>query len=196
MESPERMDHLRAPTAINRSIPKKSPVASLQRDHGLDAALPARSGNGAFTLVETVLAVAIVAFALVAILGLVGLAVQGTKDSDVATRVAMVNRRVVSDLQSRTFAAVTGSFAAKSTQTSYYDLYGTPYTDSFGNPRSPVPGTSGTYFECDVTNATPSSPAPVLSSTNNAALLRIVIRWPYPQLTGSDVSVSSIANYQ
>jgi len=219
MEFPRLMDRMCVQSSTNQAVQIHLPdslvrpgpeIAPAEAECHQGTRQPYTRCIGGFTLVEVVIAVAIVAFALAAILGLVGLAVQGTRDADLSTRIALIDRRVVSDLQSRSFVAVTGSFVAitgtslhvqsgtilGSTLTSYYDLYGTPYTDCFGNPKNPVPTTTGTYFRCDVIYATGTSPAPVLSSTNNAALLQVVIRYPYPALTGSNVSVTSIANYQ
>jgi uncharacterized protein (TIGR02598 family) len=158
------------------------------------------SRGAGFTLVEVVLAIAIIAFALTAILGLVGLAVQGTKDADLYARLALINRRVVSEFQSQPFLVVTGSFAVHPTNTSYYDLYGTPLTDCYGNPIAA--NTNAKYFQCDVTNSKLVSPAPILSGTDNtaliqnAAMMQVKIRWPWPQLTGTDTTVTSIVNYR
>lgn len=164
-------------------------AANLGKLQVLACARPHAKGSG-FTLVEVVVAVGIIAFALTAIIGLTGLAVQGTKDADLYGRLASINRRIAADFQGSAYLAVSGSFAAVGANTtSYYDYYGTPLTDCYGNPISANKGNK--YFQCTVTNATPATGYP-----GTAKLLRVQIRWPYPQLTGTDTSIISVINWR
>ncbi|HEY5741927.1 MAG TPA: hypothetical protein VIS99_05240, partial [Terrimicrobiaceae bacterium] len=53
-----------------------------------------------FSLVEAALSLAIVSFALVAIMGLLPVALQTSKESNRETRATMIARRIVDELQS------------------------------------------------------------------------------------------------
>jgi uncharacterized protein (TIGR02598 family) len=137
----------------------------------------------AFTLVEVVIAVGLVAFVLTAILGLAAMAANETKNADLKARFAWITERVTSEYQSQRFSIALGSVPTNAPATSYWDYSGTPTN------------ITGAYFQCDVTRATPS-PASTNFTTNNFALLQVSIRWPHPQLTSSNVSVISLFNYQ
>ena len=143
----------------------------------LNAPLFERAG---FTLVEVVIAVGLVAFVLTAILGLAVTATKETKNADLKARLAWITKRVTSEFQSQRFSAVLGNLPA----TKYWDYSGMPVTN-----------TADAYFRCDVSNATPP-PASANFTTNNFALLQLSIRWPYPNLTSTNVSLISLFNYQ
>ena len=134
----------------------------------------------AFTLVEVVIAVGLVAFVLTAILGLAAMAANETKNADLKARLAWITESVTSEHQSQRFSAVLGSLP----KTNYWDFSGMPVTN-----------TADAYFRCDVSNVTPS-PASTKFTINNFALLQVSIRWPNPQLTSTNVCVISLFNYQ
>jgi uncharacterized protein (TIGR02598 family) len=134
----------------------------------------------AFTLVEVVIAVGLVAFVLTAILGLVVIAVNETKNADLKARLAWITESVTSEYQAQRFSAVLGSLP----QTNYWDYSGMRLTNE-----------TGAYFTCAVSNVTPV-PASTNFTTNNLAVLQVSIRWPHPQLTSTNVSLISIFNYQ
>jgi uncharacterized protein (TIGR02598 family) len=141
-------------------------------------------GWNAFTLVEVVIAVGLVAFVLTAILGLAAMAANETKNADLKARLAWITERVTSEYQSQRFSVALGSVPTNAPATSYWDYSGMLVTNN-----------ADAYFRCDVSNVTPS-PASTNFTTNNFALFQVSIRWPNPQLTSSSVSVISLFNYQ
>ena len=136
-------------------------------------------GRAAFTLVEVVIAVGLVAFVLTAILGLLVIATNETKNADLKARLAWITERVTSEYRSQRFSAVLASLPA----TNYWDYSGMPVTN-----------TADAYFRCEISNVTP--PPVGNFTTNNFALLQANIRWPYPDLTSTNVSLVSLFNYQ
>ena len=134
----------------------------------------------AFTLVEVVIAVGLVAFVLTAILGLATMAANETKNGDLKARLAWITESVTSECQSQRFATVLESMP----KTNYWDYSGTPVTNI-----------QDAYFVCALSKVTPS-PMPTNFTTNNFALLQVSIRWPNPQLTSTNVSLISLFNYQ
>lgn len=133
-----------------------------------------------FTLIEVVIAVGLVAFVLTAILGLVAMAVNETKNADLKARLAWITEGVTSESQSQRFSTMLASLP----KTNYWDYSGTRLTND-----------TGAYFSCVVLNVTPPPASPNFT-TNNIALLQLLIRWPYPQSTLTNVSVISVFNYQ
>ena len=95
----------------------------------------------AFSLVEVVIAVGLVAFVLTAILGLAAMAANETKNADLKARLAWITESVTSEHQSQRFSAVLGSLP----KTNYWDYSGMVVTDI-----------ADAFFRCDVSNVTPS----------------------------------------
>jgi uncharacterized protein (TIGR02598 family) len=138
--------------------------------------------SAAFTLIEVVIAVGLVAFVLTAILGLVAIAANETKNADLKARLTWITEQVTSEYQSQRF-----SNALANVPTNFaWDYDGMPVATN-----SPT-----TYFVCDITNVTPTSPTNANFPTNYIALLQVRTRWPNPQLTSTNVSVISLFNYQ
>jgi uncharacterized protein (TIGR02598 family) len=136
--------------------------------------------SAAFTLVEVVIAVGLVAFVMTAILGLAMMAVNETKNADLKARLAWIIESVTSECQSQQFPTVLASMP----MTNYWDYSGMP-----------VANTADAYFRCHVSNVTPPPAYPNLT-TNNFALLQISIRWPNARPTSTNDSLISIFNYQ
>jgi uncharacterized protein (TIGR02598 family) len=142
--------------------------------------LPGLRSSGAFTLIEVVIAVGLVAFVLTAILGLVAIAANETKNADLKARLAWITEQVTSEYQSQRFS----NALARVPTNSALDYEGMPV----------LTNSATAYFICDVSNVTPSnSPS---YPTNYIALLQVRTRWPSPQLTSTNVSVISLFNYQ
>ncbi|MGB8353721.1 MAG: prepilin-type N-terminal cleavage/methylation domain-containing protein [Chthoniobacteraceae bacterium] len=158
--------------------------------------------RGGFTLIEVVLAVGIIAFALTAVFGLMGLAVQGTKDADVYARLGDINKRLVSSFQSQPFATVTNRVTTNVIATSYYDYYGNPLTDCYGATNAA--NTNAPFFRCDVSNVTPATNSVnatnynLLQYSTNSAVLQIKTTWPYVSSSSTpsnnDYNVFSVLN--
>ncbi len=151
---------------------------------GAERPVVRRSGAVAFTLVEVVIAVGLVAFVLTAILGLVAIAANETKNADLKARLTWITEQVTSEYQSQRFSNSLANVPA----TKYWDYSGisTNLADA--------------YFVCDVSNVTPTSPPSADYPTNYMALLQVRIRWPYSQpptnFASTNVSVISLFNYQ
>jgi uncharacterized protein (TIGR02598 family) len=138
--------------------------------------------SAAFTLVEVVIAVGLVAFVLTAILGLVAIAANETKNADLKAHLAWITEQVTSQYQSQRFSAA---------------LTNVPTNFAWDYSGMPVPTNSpSAYFVCDVLNVTPTNATIPSYPTNYIALLQIRTRWPNPQLTSTNVSVISLFNYQ
>ena len=127
--------------------------------------LAGRPWGAAFTLVEVVIAVGLVAFVLTAILGLAAMAANETKNADLKARLAWITESVTSEYQSQRFSAVLGSLP----KTNYWDLFG-----DAGYRISTDAYFSLSRIQCDA--------APRISRQTICALLQVSIRWPYPQL--------------
>jgi uncharacterized protein (TIGR02598 family) len=160
---------IRATASISRFAGSRRPLARVER----------AGGPNAFTLVEVVIAVGLVAFVLTAILGLATMAANETKNADLKARLAWITESVTSECQSQQFSTVMESMP----KSNYWDYSGTPVTN--------IPDA---YFRCDVSNVTP--PPASTNLTTNFALLQVSIRWPNPQLTSTNVSLISVFNYR
>ena len=122
------------------------------------------------------------AFVLTAILGLVAIAANETKNADLKARLTWITEQVTSEYQSQRF-----SNALANVPTNFaWDYDG----------MSVATNSATTYFVCDITNVTPTNPANANFPTNYIALLQVRTRWPSPQLTSTNVSVISLFNYQ
>ena len=98
----------------------------------------------AFTLIEVVIAVGLVAFVLTAILGLVAIAANETKNADLKARLAWITEQVTSEYQSQRFSNALASLPTNWT----LDYEGMPVATN--SPSA--------YFVCDVSNVTPTNP--------------------------------------
>ena len=135
-----------------------------------------RTRPNSFTLVEVVVAIAVIAFVLISILGLMTYTSQLVQQADTYSRLTHVTSQVLTRLNSQSYSASTNT-ATKGT--SYY------FTAE-GLPTN----AAGGYYECMVTNANPS-PA-VLA---NMMQIQVFIRWPKPQFTSTNVVITSTVKY-
>jgi uncharacterized protein (TIGR02598 family) len=148
--------------------------------------LLALRSSAAFTLIEVVIAVGLVAFVLTAILGLVAIAANETKNADLKARLAWITEQMTSEYQSQRFSSVLPIVPTNGPSTNgpgvfYWDYSGMRLTNA-----------DGAYFICSVWNVTPTNS----TYSTNIALLQVNARWPAPQLTSTNVSVISLFNYQ
>ena len=144
----------------------------MKRCHG-----PARpSGLSSFTLVEVTFAIAVIAFVLISILGLMAYASQLVQQADTYSRLAAVVGQVSAQFDSQPY---TVSTSAVTGNTSYY------FT-SEGLPTN----SAGAFYQCTVANA----------DTNNWLLtnvmqIQVSVYWPYPKPTNTNVIITSTLNY-
>lgn len=167
--------------------PREGYLVSMKQEYDSDPRGQRHFAGRGFTLIEVLLAVGIIAFCLTAVIGLVGLAINGTRDADVSVRLAGVNRRVVSDIQRQPFSTINGALSSSQTVKSYYDQRGNPLTDLYGTNLTATKGEK--YFECEIRNVTPAT-----GYSSNARILGIQIRWPYPNYAETNSSIASVLN--
>ena len=130
-----------------------------------------------------VIAVGLVAFVLTAILGLVAIAANETKNADLKARLAWITEQVTSEYQSQRFSnAVWQVFPPIC-----LGITGMPVTDEFSG---------SVYFRWRRFQRDADESDERELSDNYIALLQVRTRWPSPQLTSTNVSVISLFNYQ
>lgn len=124
-----------------------------------------RQYHGAgFSLVEVAIAMGIISFALVALLGLLSVGVRAGKDSHDDTMAAEISRVAFSEWKSGTNNFSMGD----STMTNYY---------TYDAKRLSGAGSSA-YFECLILNTTHSINLPGLTNGANVRRIRLELSWP------------------
>lgn len=137
---------------------------------------PQRSALNSFTLIEVVIAIAIIAFVLVSMLGLMTYASQLGRQADTYSRLSNVMGQVLAQFNSQPYSISTN---CATTNAVYYFTYEGLPTNS-----------SGAYYQCSVTNAD----LPPWSLTNMMQI-QVSVRWPKPQFTSTNIVITSAANY-
>lgn len=132
--------------------------------------------GGGFTLVEVVIAIAVISFGLISVLGLMTYAAQLVQQADTYSRLSHVSGQVLTRMNSQPFSVSTN---AAVTGTLYY----------FTSEGLPTNSASG-YYECGVTNADLS-----IRTLTNMMQIQVNIRWPKPQFTTTNTIITSIVNY-
>ncbi len=147
-------------------------MCDMKRCHG-----PARpSGLSSFTLVEVTFAIAVIAFVLISILGLMAYASQLVQQADTYSRLAVVVGQVSAQFDSQPYSVSTN---CATTNASYY------FT-SEGLPTN----SAAAFYQCSVANAD----TPAWTSTN-VMQIQVTIRWPSPKFTNTNVIITSTLNY-
>lgn len=135
-------------------------------------------GLDGFALIEVVIAIAVAAFILVSLLGLMGYASQVVQRSDKYARLTLVANQMLASLGSEAVPTATKKYLG---QTNYFTYEGLP-TNS-----------AGAYFQCDVAGASGLAPYPDLTP------VQIIILWPKTGGTSpfanTNSIVTSIFNY-
>jgi Tfp pilus assembly protein PilV len=129
-----------------------------------------------FTLVEVVFTIALIAFVLVSILGLMTYASQLVQQADNYSRLSSVTGQVLAQFDSQPFSLSTNCAA---TNAAYYFTYEGLPTNS-----------TGAYYQCTVTNADLST-----WTLTNVMQIQVTICWPKPQFTYTNVIITSALNY-
>lgn len=139
-----------------------------------------RTGLGSFTLVEVMIAIAVIAFGLVSILGLMAYALQLVQQTDNYSRLSNVSGQVLAQFNSQPYSVSTN--CATTNAVYYYTFEGLP-TNS-----------AGAYYQCNVTNADLAT-----WTLTNVMQIQVSIRWP--KLPGTapfpntNVIITSTLNY-
>jgi uncharacterized protein (TIGR02598 family) len=129
-----------------------------------------------FTLVEVVIAIAVISFALISILGLMTYTSQVLQQSDTYSRLSNVAEQVVAKYDSQPFSLSTN--CALTNAAYYYTYEGLP-TNS-----------AGAFYQANVTNADSSG-----WTLTNVMQIQLTIRWPKPQFVNTNVIITSSLNY-
>jgi Tfp pilus assembly protein PilV len=140
------------------------------------AVLPAARRRNSFTLVEVVIAIAVIAFSLISILGLMTYTSQILQQADTYSRLSNVAGQVLAQYDSQPFSVSTS--CALTNAAYYYTYEGLP-TNS-----------TGAFYQANVTNANPS-----VWTVTNVMQIQLTIRWPKPQFVNTNVIITSSFNY-
>jgi uncharacterized protein (TIGR02598 family) len=143
---------------------------------GLETSMRRRTELNSFTLVEVVIAIAIISFVLISILGLMAFASQQVKQADTYARLSNVSGQILARLESQSYAAT--SAAANTNAVYYFTFDGLP-TNS-----------TSAYYQCNITNYPPTA-----SNVTNLMIIQLSIRYPTPQFTSTNLITTSILNY-
>lgn len=127
------------------------------------------------TLIEVTIAIGVVAIALIAVLGLMTFAVNGTHSANLRQRLSTVIQTENSIFQATDFSNATTQVSLPA----YYSADGLPVTNS-----------AAYYFQCTTLNVTPAS------APSKVQILQLQVAWPYPQRTSTNISLMSFFNYQ
>ena len=161
--------------------------------------VPEAAGRAAFTLVEIALALGIFAFAIVALLGLVVVGTDSTRESATDTALGMMTQTTLVYLRSQVYATTrtrvaSGSYNQTNTTPSfYYDNAGRMALDANGNPATTVQ--SDSVYYCVVSGR---APAGASVSTSNLLYLQLQFRSPATvPVSAQPIRIvdASIANY-
>jgi uncharacterized protein (TIGR02598 family) len=131
-------------------------------------------GTRAFTLVEVVIAVAIFTFAVVAMLGLMTVAMRSTHKADTQASSAAIVTTVMGQLTSQNFTNTVASL---------------PFTDYFTHEGAQTNAAAAVY-KCAVTDVSPAA-----SPTTFLHQVQLMISWPAPVYTQTNVVVGSFVKY-
>ena len=145
---------------------------------------PPKRGRHAFTLVEVVLAIGIVAFCVVPLIGTLSVAYQQGREAQEKTELALIFQSAEAVLRG-SVARGTNSFAslqASLPQTNYFAQGG-----QYLGTNLSVSGTTNLYRCLITTNA--------LAATPNRSGVRIVIQYPAPSYPKSVTNQFSLFSY-
>jgi Tfp pilus assembly protein PilV len=135
-----------------------------------------RSTPNSFTLIEVVVAIAVIAFALISVLGLMTYGSQMAQQSDTYYRLSNVAGQVLAQYDSQPFSVSTN---AATTNAVYFFTYEGLPTNS-----------AGAYFQASATNADTAA-----WTLTNVMQVQIRICWPSPQFSNTNVIMTSSLNY-
>jgi type II secretory pathway pseudopilin PulG len=133
-------------------------------------------GQESFTLVEVVFAIAVIAFILISVLGLMTYASQLVQQSDTYSRLSAIEGQIFARFDIQPFSTSTN--CANTNAVYYFTAEGLP-TNS-----------AAAIYQCNVTNADPAG-----WTLTNVMQIQVTIMWPKPRFTNTNVVVTSTLNY-
>jgi len=148
-----------------------------------------------FSLVEVVIALGITSFVIIAIIGLLSVGLQTSRESAEDTNLALMTQTTTALLRSRPFSNVFNSpNFGDATADYFFDANGDLTRDAAGAPATTTDTNS--LFACTISRRTPSL-APL--STSNFIYLQYKFTWPLSAPAANrkeKVGVISLANYE
>jgi uncharacterized protein (TIGR02598 family) len=142
--------------------------------------------QAAFTLVEIALALAVVSFALIALLGLVSVSLQSSRDANHDTEIALASEYALSSLTTNSFA----SLATMAPTTTFFDFQGAPTTQTST--------TAPAVFNCIVQPSANLAPFVWANGNPNLVAVKLTFTWPgQTNTTGNNAKIiwTSISAY-
>jgi uncharacterized protein (TIGR02598 family) len=160
--------------------------------------LPLKSEALGFSLVETVIAIAVIALAFIGIIGLLGLGVANDQTSTEQTVATNIAASIMADLRS------TPNYSSNSAQ--YNFALPTPSTPTtkilyFDNNQNMVASAAGAAYKASiylaqVLSVGPTVGPPTLAKPQATDSARVVITWPAQATTGPVGSVDIITEFR
>ena len=131
--------------------------------------------RNAFTLVEVVLALGIVAFTVLPLLGVMSIGLNSVSSSNNSFAIANITRSLRANFQSADYATATATTA--SSKPLYFTGAGYP-----GDPANPSNVNDPIYYTvtCNPVKTNSTSTSPSLINSQNAAIISVSVSYPYP----------------
>ncbi|XHR29765.1 MAG: Verru_Chthon cassette protein B [Chthoniobacteraceae bacterium] len=146
-----------------------------------------KSPDRGFSLIEIVLAIGVVSFALIAILGLISAGVNSSRSALNESLMAAMSRQIVSDLRQQQFASnslFTSVNSGTSTlQTAYFDANGVRLLSSDGlhDVTAAEAKQQQAIFQCDVTASSDTDRmGPVAATVSVPCLVNVMLTFQWP----------------
>jgi uncharacterized protein (TIGR02598 family) len=127
---------------------------------------------GGFSLVEVVMALGVITFAMMGVLGLLALSANYSAQSSRETTFALMTQSTISYLRNLGFANIPAFNNA--VPYFYYDVDGRMALQSGKTADTSAAAQSASTYSCTVTRYTPDAP----QNTNNLIILRLEFSWP------------------
>lgn len=124
------------------------------------------AGRRAFTLVEVAVALAVISFALIGMLGLILISLNSSKDASHDTEIALASEYSLSMLTTNTYA----NLADLAPCTNYFDSQGAPTTSSST--------TDSAVFNCVVQTTPNLAPFAWSQGNTNCIAVKMSFTWP------------------
>lgn len=128
----------------------------------------------AFSLVEVTIALAVLSFAIISLLGLITVAIKSTHNSD------------VQGAQSAIVSTITGKLSSQNFTNTVISL---PFINYF-TLQGVETNASAAIYRCEVTDVSPPG-----SATNFMRQVQLTIRWPPPLYSQTNIIAASFVKY-
>ncbi len=155
---------------------------------------PSRPEEG-FSLTEVVLALGVMAFGLVSLVGGLSSSLQSQVDAERDTRLVGISQRILSEYRAQSFDLLLGgndATGAALVPSRYFTAEGEPL------PAGGDPGPAA-YYSCEMVRAIDTATQSPVNGGANLLKVRMTLRWPFqsPSSPGNHTRVidASVARY-